>query len=197
MLEGDKIEVALVTEMAGVAMTNLLYFEVTDAIQPPSLDILILEIATSFNNALGGLRSSAAVLTCGTWNNLNGNDPFGQAFFNLPGIGPANALPSQTCVRVSRYAVIGALLKIGGICLAGVVESSVRRGRLANAGEFGNIETWLVTPLVTSSGPTLEPGFFYDTGPLVAPPKFVLTQKATTRARVTTLNRRRSRLCGA
>lgn len=196
MLEGDKIRTALVTEMAGVAMTNILYWDVTDATLLSTLEDLLEEIATSFNAALGTVRSSAAVLTCATWENQNGNDPFTQKFFNIPGLGGANALPTQAAVRVARYGIVGADIITGGINVAGVVESSVDRGRLVDAGEFGTIESWMVAPLVTAAGPTLAPGFYYDTSgpPLI--PGFILTLKARTRARIVSNSRRASKLCG-
>jgi len=197
MLEGDKIKVALVTEMAGVAMTNILYFEVTDAVLTDTLENLLLEIATGFNNALGTTRSSTAVLTCSTWENQDGNDPFTQSFFNIPGLGTANALPTQSAVRVARYGVVGADIITGGISVAGIVESSVLRGRLIGAGELGTIESWMTTPLIAAAGPTLAPGFYYGTGgpPLV--PGFLLTLKARTRPRIVSQSRRASKLCGS
>ena len=197
MVEGDRIKVSLVTEMSGVAMTNLLYFQVTDAVALPDLEAILLEIATGFRAALGPQRSQAAVLTCATWVNLDGNDPFAQAFFNLPGSGPPNALPTDAAVRVARYGVVGADLITGGINIAGIVETNVNRGRLVTSGEMGQIEQWLVNPLVLAAGPTLAPGFFYDTAGAPLIPKFLLTLKARTRPRVVTLRRRQSKLCGA
>ncbi|GAH92094.1 unnamed protein product [marine sediment metagenome] len=197
MNEGDKIKVALVTELAGVPMTNILYFEVTDAVLITTLEAALLEIATSFNAAMAATRSSAAVLTCGTWENQDGNDPFTQAFFNIPGAGGANALPSDAGVRVARYGIVAADLITGGITIAGIVESQVNRGRLVGAGELGTIEQWMVNPLILAAGPTLAPGFYYDTSgpPLV--PGWLLTTKARTRARIVSLSRRQSQLCGS
>jgi hypothetical protein len=197
MLEGDKIKVAMVTEMAGVAMTNILYFEVTDAVLTDTLEALLLEIATGFNAALGTIRSSTAVLTCSTWENQDGNDPFTQAFFNIPGLGSANALPTQSAVRVARYGVVGTDLHTGGISVAGIVETSVLRGRLIGAGELGTIEQWMVTPFIAAAGPTLEHGFYYDTSGPPLTPGWVLTTKARTRPRIVSQSRRASKLCGA
>jgi hypothetical protein len=194
--EDDRIKVNLITEMAGVASTNILYFKVTDAVLLTTIEAILLEIANGFNDALGVLRSSVAVLTCATWENLEGNDPFTQAFFNVPGAGGANSLPTQTAVRVARYGIVGADIITGGINVTGIVESNVTRGRLTGAGELGTIENWLLTPLILAAGPTLAHGFFYDTSGAPLIPKFLLTLKTRTRARVISLSRRRSRLCG-
>lgn len=192
---GDHIDVALITEQAGVAMTNILYFEVSDATLTTTLEAAILEIATSFNTALGTSRSSSAVLTCGTWTNRDGNDPFAQNFFNIPGAGAAAALPTQSAIRVRRYGLGGGQLRHGAINVAGIVEANVERGRLLGLGELGTIESWLASNLILPAGPTLSHGFWYDT---VTPgtPIWVDTLKARTMANIRTLTRRRSKLCG-
>ena len=197
MQVGDIIEVGLVTELAGVPMANVLYYRVVDATLISSLEAALLEIATAFNAALGGDRSSAAVLTCATWINRNGNDPYAQTFFNIPGAGAPTALPTQSAIHVSRYAAVAGVLHLGGIYVAGVVEGSVSRGRLVNAGDFNTIESWLASNLVLAAGPVLENGFLTDTGGVAPTNVFVATDKARTNPQVRTLSRRQSRLCGA
>lgn len=194
---GDIIEVGLVTELAGVPMANVLYYQVADPTLTTTLEAALLEIATAFNSALGLTRSSSAVLTCATWNNRNGNDPFAQTFFNIPGGGAGNALPTQSAVRVTRYAAVAGVLHFGGIYVAGIVEASVDRGRLINAGELSTVESWLSSNLVLAAGPTLENGFLTGTGGPTPTNVFVSTDKARTNPQVRSLTRRQSRLCGA
>lgn len=194
MLVGDKISVNLITEQAGVAMVNTLYYDVVDATLATTLEAALLEIATAFNTALGTARSSSAVLTCATWTNLNGNDPFTQTFFNLPGAGSAAALPTESSVRVRRYATPGARVNVGAIYVAGVVESLVQRGRLVADGTLGTIASFLENNIFLAAGPQLSNGFWVDT--TTPSPAFVFTDAAHTVSRIRTLERRQSKLCG-
>jgi len=195
MLVGDKIEVGMISEMSGVPSANILYYEVVDPTIVSSIQAALLEIATNFNNALGAVRSSSAVFTCATWNNLEGNDPFTQTFFNLPGAGPAASLPTQACIRVRRYGIQGGAIKVGGINVTGIVETSVSRGRLVDDGELATVEAFLLNNQILAAGPTLKPGFFIDTA-APTPPVWVDTLRTQTVSRVRTLTKRRSRLCG-
>lgn len=195
MLVGDRIDVNLITEQAGVASSNHLYFEVSDATLNDTLEAVLLEIATAFNAALGVWRSSSAVLTCATWRNVNNNDPFTQTFFNIPGLGGANALPTQAAARVRRYATNANDIIVGAINIVGLVETQVERGRLVGAGELGTIESFMANALILVAGPTLLQGFWYDTN-TPGPASWVLTSKAQTVSRIRTLEKRKSVLCG-
>lgn len=197
MVEGDKIKVNLITELSGVVSTNILYFDVSDANLITTIEAALLEIATAFNAALSTIRSSAAKLTCASWDNLNGNDPFTQTFFDIAGLGLGTALPAQCAVRVTRYAIDAGEIKVGGIYVAGIDEQLVNRGRINGAGEAGTIESWMVGDVILAAGPTLVHGFLINTSPPTPTNDFVFTTVARTRPRVVSLSRRQSRLCGA
>jgi hypothetical protein len=192
---GDTIDVGLVTELAGVAMVNVLYYEVIDATLGTTLEAAIEEIANNFMTAAGPAMSSAAVMSCGTWTNRDGNDPFAQQFFNIPGGGSAAAMPTQSCIRVARYGVDAGAVRQGGICVPGIDEAQVSRGRLVWDGEMGTIESFLVNDQILAAGPTLRSGFIYDVGPAPKTNTFTVTTKARTNPNVRTLRRRASRLC--
>lgn len=196
MLVDDIIKTNLVMEVGGTAQSTSLYWKVTDATLNTTIVDLLEEIANGYVAAIDGWISNVAAFTCALWTNLNGNDPQTAAFFNLPGAVVADALPVDNCVRVKREGFNDVNdIRRGAIFIGGIAETAVQRGRLINAGEVENIESFLVSPfLAPVAGSNLQPGFLTDTAP-PGPPIFVPNGKATTNPIVISLRSRQTKLC--
>ncbi len=200
MQVNDIIKNTIIFELGGVPMGTSLYWRVEDSTLNLSISSLLLEIAQAFAATIDALIADAGAWTCATWVNQQGNDPITQSFFVIPGANPGDALPTQDGVYVRRQSVIpfdtiGQLVS-GSIFISGIAESNVDRGRLIDAGEMGNIESWLASDFAApGNGTVLRPGFLINTTPPQIP-VFVATQQATTVPNIRSQKRRQSRLCG-
>lgn len=197
MQVNDLIRINLIMELGGTAQSTSFYFKVTDATLNTTIEDLLTEFATAYVASIDAWISNQAVWTCALWTNLSGNDPQTASFFVLPGGVAADSLPVDNCVRVKREGFEGADIRRGSICIAGIAETAVERGRVINAGEIESIESFMISPFIAPvAGTILLPGFFAHTAPLETP-VFVETGKATTNPIVVSLRRRQTKLCSA
>lgn len=198
MQAGDSIKLSIQSELQGVAMTNILYWEVVDPTNTQGLSAFVNELATAFINSISARLSSALQFSCAVWENLDGNDPVTPVFFSVFGAGGSEALPTHNVIDTTQYGLDPqGNLRFGRIRVSGIDEAQVTRGRLDNAGEMSSLESFLRSQYASANTtPIVKPILFVVDK--TAPPNKISIDitEAKTSANIRHLKRRETRLCG-
>lgn len=198
---GDKVSVKLITELQGVPMSTILYFEVDDLTGGPSIQAILFDVATEWQGAWKAAVTDQFQITCAIWENFtDDNEPSIPLFVNLPGLEavddphPANSV--VWCSRYGRHATTGKLIR-SRVAISGLTKNKSVRGRIRDNMEIGLVEVFFRTNLISvASGFTLKHQVRYRLE--VGPPKvYALAQleQAQVQGKFTKLQSRQTKLC--
>jgi len=196
---GDTIRIKVISEMQGVSMTNLLYFEIDDiGTNGPVRDQLV-SFGAQMIASVEDRQATDWAITCLIYKNIFGTDPQVSVFTDLPGTAINTPHPPQGVVRFNKYANdVGQLNgKHGAFNLSGTQITTSNKGRVASVTNFADFTAFLKGPLtLDTDGWTITPQLRWL---LAAGPPKVFAYDPLILVRVSTryniLQSRRSKLC--
>jgi len=196
---GDTIQIKLVTEMQGVAMTNLLYFEIDDLGTNASVRTQIEDFGDQFLAAVGAQMATSWALTCIIYKNIFAAEAQTLVPMNLVGTAATSAHPAHIVARFNQYAndVPETSQKTGAFSLSGTEVAASNKGRIAVMSNFVAFEDFLMGPLtLDTDGWEMTPQLKWL---LAAGPPIVHAYDPLIHVRLSTkyhiLQSRRSKLC--
>lgn len=146
---GDTFRIKIITEMQGVSMTNLLYYEIDDLGTDASPREQLVSFGDQFLAAVGDNLADTWALTCLIYKNIFAAESQTLVFTNLLGTGIGNPHPAHVVARFNQYAndtpeTDG---KHGAFNLSGAVVSKSNKGRIASKADWVNFEVFLKSSL--------------------------------------------------
>lgn len=157
---GDKIRTTFISELAGSAFDNTLYWEVLDIGDDPPIAATLTAIATAYWDSVKDNLSVPSSLTCAVYENQSQSEGTVRTFpAGLVGTDLGTAHPQNQVVRTVLYGTtgVGSPVTVGAHNLSGVVESLSTRGRINDIALFDPQEAFFRVPLVIGTGWTLSP----------------------------------------
>ncbi len=142
---GDTIRIKIVSEMQGVSMTNLLYYEIDDLGTDAAVREQLIDFGDQFIAAVASNLATDWSITCLIYKNVFASEAQTVVFANLPGTGTGNPHPAHVVARFNQYAndVPETDGKHGAFNLSGAVVSKSNKGRIASAADWLSFEVFL------------------------------------------------------
>lgn len=196
---GDTFRIKIITEMQGVSMTNLLYFEIDDLGTNASVRDQLISFGDQFLAAVGSNMATSWVLTCLIYKNVFAAEGQTLVFTNLVGTATSKAHPPHLVARFNQYAndVGETDGKHGAFSISGIEVDASTRGRIATMASWDAFEQFLLGPLtLDTDGWDITPQLRWELAP--GPPKVfafdpLISVRLSTRLNI--LESRRSKLC--
>ena len=157
---GDFVKTTLEIEIRNVRVANALWWRVDSLGDDPGNVVSLTALYTAFWAAVDNLIAQVAVLSCASYENLDGSEGKVVLFPNLPGAIINTAHPQKQTLVFMRYAREdggASRLKFGRVNLSGTAELLSTKGRLNNRNLTAAFENFLSDTLILGTGWTLTP----------------------------------------
>lgn len=197
----DIIATTIITELSGVSMSSLLYWELDDLGDDDSIEINLGKLATAYAAVTTDITITAWAVTCMVYFNTTDTEPKIVHPVTIAGTAGGDSHPQSQALRFNRWGlhIPDGKTRHGAHYLSGVPESFSSVGRVNDVTEFQALENFLSDTLVLSDdGWTLKPQLFitpdWKSFPTVH--AFVLTTQCQVNPTFAVLRSRKTRLCG-
>jgi len=195
----DFFSLRFVTELGGVAMSNLYWYQI-DSILGADTDATVLtDLATQWWDTFKAAITDQATFSCAVLNNIT--TPRKTVVFpSLAGGTVEDSHPQYSVVRINTYAKDpidpASVVRRGATNISGVIESLSRRGRLNDLAPFANLRTFLYQQQTSGvAGWQVTPHLRYAIPPGPATYNYWPMEWAQINTRIFTLRSRKTKLC--
>jgi hypothetical protein len=197
----DIFSVNIITEFAGVQMSNKTYWEIDDIGDDPAVDDALSDLLIAYHAAIEPRVSTLWKVVCGIWENISNPEGKHVVFTNLPGTAVNTGHPQFQVFRVNRYAqnLAADAIKRGAFNQSGVEEEQSTRGRVDSPAGFAALVQFLtVTSVLGGTGWVIQPHLRWAIVP--GPPatyEYAPIRHSQMSTQVHTLRSRKTVLCAA
>ncbi len=144
----DKFAIDIITELDGVQMTNVLYFEIDDIGDDPSIQSMIADILNAYHFSISLRTNVLWKVVCGKFENITTPEAKVIQFLTLPGLDTLDCHPQHQVLRFNKHGQQQPenIIHRGAFNQSGVSESYSLRGLLNNTADFSALEQFLHLP---------------------------------------------------
>lgn len=200
-VDGDRINIKVVSELAGVQMSNTFKYELTAINGGDSISQVLDDLMTTYWDAVDAVMGQDCKFSCAIWDNQDRNEK-ATIFPNRAGVAAGGAHPPFVFLQFNLWGrEVGPPSKIrrNNIKVGGIAENQSVDGRVAETNNFNAWTNWLI--LAKDTGPTgmqFQPvvEWVSDPGPPVVKANTQVEQ-VKFNSQFLTLQTRKSSLCSA
>jgi hypothetical protein len=197
----DVIQTNIITELNGVQMSSVLYWEVDGLGDDDPVLTNLTKLATAYAAVVQDITTTTWAVSCITYFNMTSTEPKVVLPVTIAGLDATDSHPQSQVIRVNRWGlhIPDGKIRSGAHYLSGIPEAFSTVGRVNDIVEFAGLENFLSDTLILSDdGWTLTPQLLITPDSVGAPTvkAFVLCTEAQTNPTFTVLRSRKTRLCG-
>lgn len=195
----DIIAIKLITELDGVQMSNLLFWQIDDIGTDPAVIVGLQDIMDAYVSAVAPFLSTSWQLVCGIYENITNPEGEFVIFDTSPGTGSGESHPQKQVLRLNRYATEPDFLTMhrGSFSQSGTLEAQSTRGRVNDLSIYAAFKDLLtITTLLGTDRWSIQPHLRSNMGTPQSPDyRYDVINHTQFSGRLLTMTARKTSLC--